>query len=675
MIIFAGTIFSSAFLLFLVQPIIAKQILPWFGGSSMVWTICLVFFQGVLLAGYAYSDYISRHLAPRSQAILHILLLMIALFTLPIVADPSWKPNGNEDPTWRILGLLVSTIGLPYFLLSTTGPLVQSWCAGVKRCKTVYRLFSLSNLASLTALISYPFIVEPHVLTLSQNKAWSAVFGVFIFLCSGAALLFVRNHNREEENQAVCCENLDDSGEEVPGIREMILWLSLSAMGSWMLLAISNHITQNIASIPFLWILPLTIYLITFVFCFERDGWYQRNLYLAPVALLLGTCAWGLQTHAVTLKIKIAIPLYMAGLFVLCMFFHGELATRKPGTRFLTRFYLMLSLGGALGGILVGLVAPRILPAYYELGIGFILTALLAAIIFYRQNRILASGAMAMSLLCGLFLFLQISSEYANAREVTRNFYGSLRTRDKGNQEEGQRVRQLKHGAILHGEQFLSPARHNEATTYYGTTSGVGRALLGMQNRPLRVGVIGMGTATLAAYGRQGDYFRFYEINPKVIDLARREFTFLNEGKGQFDIVLGDARLSLEREADQSFDLLAVDAFSGDSIPVHLLTREAMTIYLRHLKSDGVLAFHVTNRFLKLAPVVRTLACFFGMESVRVYDEAKDSDLLRSDWVLVSRNKTFLAGQEIAGCATSIDDIAGLALWTDDFNNLFDVLK
>jgi SAM-dependent methyltransferase len=286
-----------------------------------------------------------------------------------------------------------------------------------------------------------------------------------------------------------------------------------------------------------------------------------------------------------------------------------------------------------------------------------------------------ASGALGMSLLCGLFLYLQISSEYANAREVTRNFYGTLRTRDKGSQEEGKRVRQLKHGAILHGEQFLDPAKRKEATTYYGATSGVGLAILNLQDHPIRVGVIGMGTATLAVYGRPGDHFRFYEINPKVIDLAQREFTFLNEGNGKNEIVLGDARLSLERETVQSFDLLAVDAFSGDSIPVHLLTREAMEIYLRHLKSDGVLAFHVTNRFLKLAPVVRALASLFRMESVRIYDEAEESHLLRSDWVLVSRNKALLAREEIAGKASPIDDIAGLALWTDDFNNLFDVLK
>ncbi|MFH0726161.1 MAG: fused MFS/spermidine synthase [Pseudomonadota bacterium] len=674
MTIFAGTIFSSAFLLFLVQPIIAKQILPWFGGTSMVWTICLVFFQGVLLAGYTYSDWISRNLAPRAQALLHILLLVTALITLPIVADSSWKPNGNEDPTWRILGLLLSTVGLPYFLLSTTGPLVQSWCASIMHSKTVYRLFSLSNLASLLALVCYPFLIEPHALTLWQSRAWSAVFGVFVFLCSGTALLFVWNY-RHEGKHTIRCVSPADEGEAAPTASEMILWLSLSGMGSWMLLAISNHITQNVASIPFLWILPLTIYLLTFVFCFEREGWYRRNLYLIPVTLILGICAWGLQTYSVTLAIKIAIPLYMAGLFLICMFLHGELAGRKPGTRYLTRFYLMLSLGGALGGMLVGLVAPRILPALYELGIGFVLTALLAAFIFYPQNRKIACGAVIMSLLCGFFLYIQISDEFSNTRVVTRNFYGALRTRDRGSQEEGKRVRQLKHGAILHGEQFLDPAKRKEATTYYGATSGVGKAILNLYDHPIRVGVIGMGTATLAVYGRPGDYFRFYEINPQVVDLAQREFTFLTDGEGKNDIVLGDARLSLEREAVQSFDLLAVDAFSGDSIPVHLLTREAMEIYLRHLKTDGVLAFHVTNRFLKLAPVVRALATHFGMEAVRVYDEAEDSHLYRSDWVLVSRNKALLARENIAAGTTPIDEIAGLDLWTDDFNNLFDVLK
>jgi hypothetical protein len=675
MTIFAGTIFSSSFLLFLIQPIIAKQILPWFGGSSMVWSICLVFFQGVLLAGYAYSDFVTRHLTPRVQAVLHIFLLAIALLTLPIIADPSWKPSGNEEPTWRIMGLLLSTVGLPYFLLATTGPLIQSWCASVLHSKTVYRLFSLSNFASLLALLSYPFLVEPHALMQWQSKAWSIIFAVFALLCSAAAIFFVRNRC-EENKHLIQCEGPEDEGDKAPSLNEMLLWLSLSGMGSWMLLAISNHITQNVASIPFLWILPLTIYLITFVFCFEREGWYRRSLYVVPVALLLGTCAWAMQTYEeVNLRIKVAVPLYMVGLFVFCMFLHGELAARKPGTRYLTRFYLMLSLGGALGGIMVGLVAPRVLPAYYELGIGFILTALLGVILFHRQSWVLSAGAVVMALFCGLFLYQQVVSEYANAREVTRNFYGTLRTRDRKDQEEGRRTRQLKHGLILHGEQFLDPAKRKVATSYYGATSGVGRAILGLQDHPIRVGVIGMGTATLAIYGRPGDYFRFYEINPKVIDLAQKEFTFLKEGEGETDIVLGDARLSLEREDTQSFDLLVIDAFSGDSIPVHLITREAMEIYLRHLKQDGVLAFHVTNRFLKLAPVVQTLADYYDMGAVRIFDPAEDSHLLRSDWVLVSKNKEFLSREAVVGSIVPIDGIAGLDLWTDDFNNLFDVLK
>lgn len=676
MFLFAGTIFSSAFLLFLVQPIIAKQILPWFGGSSMVWSICLVFFQVVLLAGYTYSDMVSRHLRSRQQAMLHVLLLLASLATLPIIADPSWKPAGDEDPTWHILGLLLTTIGLPYFLLSTTGPLIQSWCAGVYHSKTVYRLFSLSNLASLLALVCYPFLVEPHATTLWQSETWSFVFALFVFLGSGTAILYARSR-RGEESHNIPCVYPDEEGDHPPTLGEMGLWLSLSGMGSWMLLAISNHITQNVASIPFLWILPLTIYLLTFVLCFENEGWYRRYLYLLPVTALLGVCAWGLQTHAVTLRIKIAIPLYMVGLFAFCMFLHGELAARKPGTRFLTRYYLMLSLGGAVGGMLVGLVAPRLLPSYYELGIGFVLTAILAVVIFHQEGKKkLVAGGLAMISLCSLFLYLQVEGEFSDTREVLRNFYGTLRSRDVTDDETRLTLRKLKHGAILHGEQYMNDDKRREATTYYGATGGVGRAIRAIAEKgDMRVGVIGMGTATLAVYGRPGDYFRFYEINPQVIDLAQREFSFLKDNPAKTDLVLGDARLSLEKEPPQSFDLLAVDAFSGDSIPAHLLTREAMAIYLRHLKEDGVLAFHVTNRFLKLAPVTRILADLFDMESVRILDEAKDSHLYRSDWVLVSRNRALLARAEIAANAVPIDELPGLKPWSDDFNNLFDVLK
>ncbi|MBF0130396.1 MAG: fused MFS/spermidine synthase [Alphaproteobacteria bacterium] len=668
MLLFAGTVFSSAFLLFLVQPIIAKQILPWFGGSSMVWSICLVFFQGVLLAGYAYADGIARRLAPPVQAAVHVLLLFAAVVTLPIVADASWKPTGGEDPTWRILGLLFATIGLPYFLLSATGPLVQSWRAGAMRGKTVYRLFSLSNLASLLALAGYPFLVEPHISVLAQGAIWSAVFLCFALLCAGSAILFVRDGRREAD--------IETREGASPGMREMALWCALSGMGSWMLLAVSNHITQDVAPVPFLWLLPLSLYLATFVLCFEREGWYRRNLYLPVVAGLLGVCAWGLQDDSLHFEIRIAVPLYMAGLFALCMFLHGELARRKPGPRHLTRYYLMLSLGGALGGAMVGLVAPRVLPSYYELGIGFVLVPLLAAVLFYRGSRVLALAAVALSVLCAVFLAFQVAKEFRDTTEVTRNFHGTLRVRDKDLHKAGRGVRQLLHGAILHGEQFVAPARRMEPTTYYGVSGGVGLLIGEMRGAPLRVGVIGMGIGTMAAHGRPGDVFRFYELNPKVIEIAHREFSFLKESRAGIEIVPGDARLSLEGETLQAFDLLVVDAFSGDAIPVHLLTREAMGLYLRHLKPGGVIAIHVTNRFLTLAPQVRVLARLFGLEAVRVRDKASDSAFLyRSEWVLVSRDRELLTRRKIREKIVPFADIPRLRPWTDDFNNLFDILK
>ncbi|HEV7819732.1 MAG TPA: hypothetical protein VGO84_01035, partial [Burkholderiales bacterium] len=350
MLLFACTIFTSAFLLFLVQPIVAKEILPWFGGSAAVWTTCLVFFQVALLAGYAYADFTTRKLTPRSQAVLHIVLLLLSIAMLPIIPETAWKPAGSEEPGLRILGLLLATIGLPYFLLATTGPLVQAWFARTFPRGTVYRLFALSNLASMLALISYPFVFEPWVATAAQAKAWSIGYVLFALLCTATALYSLRRSIAADDAPAGSATVASDDT-PAPERFDMFLWLALSAMGSWMLLAITNHITQNIASIPFLWLAPLTLYLLTFILCFESDGWYQRSLLLGPCAVLLGLCAWGLQTSDVTLDIKTAVPLYLAGLFLFCMFFHGELAKMRPAPRHLTRFYLMISLGGALGGM------------------------------------------------------------------------------------------------------------------------------------------------------------------------------------------------------------------------------------------------------------------------------------------------------------------------------------
>ncbi len=673
MLLFACTIFTSAFLLFLVQPIVAKEILPWFGGSAAVWTTCLVFFQVALLAGYAYSDFTTRKLTPRVQAILHIALLAASLAVLPIIPDASWKPEGTEDPGLRILGLLLATIGLPYFLLATTGPLVQAWFARTLSRGTVYRLFALSNLASMLALLAYPFVLEPWITTAVQAKTWSFGYALFALLCTASALYSLRHAAAPAATAAGASPALEDA--PAPGRFDLFLWLALSAMGSWMLLAITNHITQNIASIPFLWLAPLALYLLTFILCFESDGWYQRSLLLGPTAVVLGFCAWGLQTSDVTLDIKIAVPLYLTGLFMLCMFFHGELAKMRPPPRHLTLFYLMISLGGALGGMFVGLVAPRIFPTYFELGLGFVVAAILATITLRKLPFFVWIIPLALAGVCGYFWTEQINQLKTDTRIMVRDFYGTLRTKDIGTAESDDGVRRLIHGVILHGEQYLKPARRNEPTTYYGADSGVVLAIKNTSQDNQSVGVIGLGTGTLAVWGKRGDSYHFYDINPQVIDIAKSEFTFLKDSKASIEISLGDARLSLEREAPHEFDVLVVDAFSSDSIPVHLITKEAMAVYLKHVKPGGAIVFHVTNRFLTLAPVVKRIADELGLHTALVVDDAEESGFSKTDWVIVTRDKSLVEKEAIAQKSTGIDPIPGLRLWTDDFNNLFQILK
>jgi SAM-dependent methyltransferase len=701
--IHAGTIFSGAFLLFLVQPIVSKHILPWFGGSAAVWATCLVFFQTLLLLGYAYSDVISRHLAPRAQVMLHALLLVASAACLPVLAGDAWKPVGDEDPGRHILLLLGATVGLPYLMLSTTGPLVQSWAARSGDSARVYRLFSLSNLASLVALISYPFLIEPWLTLQGQSSVWSAIYLGFVALCITSGVLLLRSAGmlrQHAANDAAYGAGTDagpgaghDAGDDAAMLRPanpvaaagnatdsaasptaamQLLWVALAAMGSWQLLAVTNHLTQNIAAIPFLWLLPLVIYLFSFVLCFENDRWYRRSRFVVPVFALMFACAYGLADPKVGLNLKIALPLYCVGLFAACMFVHGELAALRPAPRHLTRFYLALSFGGALGGILVGLGAPKLLPAYYELGIGYVLLAMLAAIVF-RPSRLLMAASLLLCVACAIFLGQQVAGDLKSSRVMERNFYGRLLTRDVG--DGTIRVRRLTHGAILHGEEYLDGSNRNKPTTYYGLSSGIGRLMLATAaNNARHVGVIGLGTGTLAAYGESGDRFRFYELDPAVIKVARTEFGYLQSTSAKVDLVLGDARLNLEREAPNGFDMLVVDAFSGDAIPVHLITREALRAYRRHMKPDGVIAFHVSNRYLSLAPVVQKLAEDQGMHAVLVSD-APQAPLLKTDWVLVSASEKLFAKPVIAEVASMPDIIPGLRVWTDDANNLFKILK
>ena len=503
-LLYAVTIFASGFLLFIVQPLIARQILPWFGGSAGVWTTCLMFFQLVLVAGYAYSNWTTRRLSPRAQAGLHIGLLVASVMSLPIVASPGWKPAGEGEPTWRILGLLLATIGLPYFVLCTTGPLVQAWFARAFPDRKVYRLFALSNLAALAALASYPFAIEPWMTTTRQAQLWSAAYGIFMLLCIGAAAPGLwRQPPDIPGSPAPADEQLEATPEMAlprPAWRAIASGWRCRRWAPGCCSRVTNHITQNIASIPFLWMLPLTLYLATFIICFDHERWYHRGVWVAPALVMLAVAAYGLQTEDVTLNVKIAVPLYAGGLFAWCIFCHGELARRKPASRDLTTYYLMIAAGGALGGLAVGLVAPRILVSSYELGIGLTLTALLAVIALRRLFVLVPLAALGIAITCGYYSYRQIEIQRASARVLERNFYGTLRTEDTGSPDDASSKRQLINGVILHGEQFLSPARRRDPTSYYGPTSGIGLALAVMDRPGRRVGVIGLGTGSLAAY-------------------------------------------------------------------------------------------------------------------------------------------------------------------------------
>jgi len=672
MILYAAPIFLGAFLLFLVQPIIAKQILPWFGGSAAVWATCMVFFQMALLLGYAYADWTTRRLTHRRQVVLHIALLALSLLLLPIIPDAAWKPAGNEDPAWRILGLLAVTIGLPYFLLSTTSPLMQAWFAWRFHHAAPYRLFALSNLASLLALLFYPVAIEPWVTTATQSVSWSVIYGVFALLSIATAAVSIRNAGADKVDVPVAAGGRDADAVK-PGLGQQLVWLTLAAMASFLLLAVTNHICQNVASLPFLWILPLTLYLATFIFCFDHPRWYRRNIFLVLAAVALPVMAW----YSDSLDLKVAIPIYLGGLFVCCMFCHGELSQLKPAPRFLTTYYLMISLGGAIGGLLVGLVAPHLLSGYFELGIGLVACA---ALLLYRTFRIAWWAMLGCAAVVGATAWgagKAIDYQVSDSRVMMRNFYSVLRTREY---TEPVPFRSMVHGGIVHGGQLLDPDLRFAPSSYFGPNSGYGRMFASLPDAPRKVGVIGLGAGSIIAYARKGDTFRFYEINPQVVELARREFTFMADSPAKIDVVLGDGRLSLEREASQQFDVLAMDAFSGDSIPLHLLTREAMTIYLRHLKPGGVLAFQATNRFIDIAPVVASLAAEHGLTAVMISDaagseEGADYWISGTDQILVTSNRALLESGMIRDAGKAITAPAGFRIWTDSFNNLLHVLK
>lgn len=667
--LFAVTVFLSAFLLFQIQPMVAKMILPWFGGASSVWSACLVFFQAELLLGYLYVHWLHETLAPRRQTLVHLALLLASLAALPVAADPSWKNSAQAQPIASVLGVLAAAVGLPYLLLSTTGPLMQAWYARAFTGVMPYRLYALSNLASMLALLSYPVLVEPFFEVRGQALGWSAGYALFVAACGATAWWSWRQVSPEREQAAAPADV------PRPSWRDCLLWAGLAMTASTLLLAMTRHLTQDVAPVPFLWVLPLALYLLSFILCFDAPRYYVRPLFLAALPVAFFGMDRILDEGP---AVPVMIALISAALFVFCMVCHGELVRRKPHPRHLTLFYLMLSLGGALGGMFVGLLAPAVFAAYFELPIGLFLCALLVVVVLWKELRPLWRIALLLAL-CGYGWRLgMVSKEFVDGYIVTaRNFYSQLRVSERHDGGPGWK-RVMVHGRINHGQQYLAEEHRRTPTSYYCHESGVGRALFALpQDRPLKVGMVGLGTGTLAAYGRQGDEMRIYEINEQVLELARSHFTYLADSPARIVPVLGDGRLMLEREPDQGFDLLAIDAFSGDSIPAHLLTLEAMQAYLRHLKPDGILAVHITNRYLDLQPVMAAAAQHYGKTALLYaleHDEEEDF-CFSSDWVLVMSPERAAALPLVMNDGEPLVPKPGFRPWTDGFSNLFSVLK
>jgi hypothetical protein len=677
MLLYACTVFLSAFLLFQIQPMIAKIILPWFGGSAAVWITAMLFFQLMLLGGYLYAHWLVRSLKLKTQAALHATLLLASLAFLPVWPAAAWRPTGAEEPILRILGLLALSVGLPYFLLATTSPLIQAWYSARHRQALPYRLFALSNLASLLGLLAYPFLLEPHITLRQQSVGWSGAYAAFIVCCLAASLASLRGPAPEPPGTAALPETarapgLEASAAAPPPLREQLICLLLACCASTLMLAVTNHLTQNVASIPFLWILPLSLYLLSFVLTFDLERLYHRTVFLWLLSGALAVMSYALTYWTSRQNLRLVIFVFCAGLLVSCIFCHGEVVKRKPAPRYLTSFYLMLSAGGALGGLLVGGVAPLALPGYFELPMALIACAILMLLTAKLRTRRYTAAVCVLAALATIYLDSQYLLVYSrSARQMARNFYGSLRvlTYQGGTRDEN---RVLVNGAVIHGKQFTDPARSREHVSYYSAGSGVGLALRSLGQAPLRVGVIGLGAGSLASFAEPGDLYRFYEINPLVETMARSEFSYLSQCPGKLEIVTGDGRLALEGEQPQRYDLLAVDAFSGDAIPVHLITAQALRLYFKHLAPGGLLALHITNSHLDLEPVVERLARDFGKQALVVVDREGDGREI-SRWALLSSEP--IQAPLITKAALRLASRPELRLWTDDYNNLFQILK
>jgi protein-L-isoaspartate O-methyltransferase len=683
MFAFSLTIFWGAFLLFLVQPLIARFILPWFGGGPAVWTTCMLFFQLLLLGGYAYAHFSISRLTPRRQVITHLVLLALAVALLPITPGDAWKPTDGSHAAGHILLLLLGCLGLPYLVLSATGPLLQAWFSKANPGVSPYRLYALSNVGSLLALLIYPFYLEPQLSRQAQADGWSWGLAIYAGLTAWCGLKVWKSSATDDETARTA------EVEAPASAWRKLLWFALPACGVMLLLAITNKLCQDIAVVPFLWVLPLSLYLLSFIISFDSPRWYHRAFWLPLLAALLGMALWNLYQAESHPDITPLATLYLCTLFVACMVCHGEVYRLRPGASRLTGFYLSLSAGGAAGGLFVALVAPFVFPDYFELHLALFLTAALVLLVLrqdptlpLREGRARWAWAVPFVALAALGYGLVdvATTSLRGSLSTTRGFYGVLKVNDNDADIAGAHHLTLQHGATIHGLQYVDPEKRTDPSSYYTSTSGIGRLL--RAHKPgggRRVGAIGLGCGTLAAWGRAGDTFRFYEINDDVARLATSTFTYLKDSKAKTELVMGDARLSMEREADQQYDVIVLDAFSSDAIPVHLLTLEAFDHYKRHLKPDGAIVVHVSNRYLDLHPVVYRIADKIGFPAITIDDNDtayEEAGFYGSDWIIMTRNQVLLQQPLIRDVtAEAVEFPARIMYWTDERSDLLSILS
>ncbi len=686
----AAAIFLSAFLLFQVQPLAGKELLPWFGGSAAVWSACLLFFQAVLFLGYLYAHLIGTRLAPRRQGIVHLALLAIALAFLPIAAGAAWKPPDQSLPVPRILAFLAATLGLPYFLLSANGPLLQRWYT-LRSPGAPWRLYALSNAGSLLGLLSYPVLVEPFLSLGAQRLLWSAGYAAFVAAAAACAFGLVR---AAPPLPPAPPDQRGSPGSRDSGAGWTALVLALSLTGSLLMAATTHYLCQHVAVIPLLWILPLALYLVSFIVVFAGDRWYRRGLMIP----LLATATIA-ATATLFLGFRISLParilVLLAHLFVGCLVLHGEMARLKPAPRRLTGYYLLLSAGGALGTAFVTFLAPALFSGYWEYHValatcwGLTLVAVLRDARAARQpGRSKAALVAGLASLLALVVTLRWDTLVVMAQTVhaERNFYGALQVIERDADDPGRHRFELTNGGILHGAQFTDPRLRRRPTVYFGPSSGLAAGLRSARETAragggtggLRIGCIGLGVGVIAAHTIPGDELRYYELNPDVERVARRYFSFLADAPGATTVILGDARLSLERElaagGPRRFDVFVVDAFTGDAIPAHLLTRECLQLYLAHLAPGGRLLLHISNRYLDLRPVVLALARDAGLEAIVMDSRPADVSELPATWAAIARSGFFSAEERAMAAASRPPFTGRLALWTDEYSTLFNLL-